>query len=1588
MSSLASLSLVMMMLLLPLGSVRPIVSGAEQDTEEYQATETPLLYSERGSVDIDHLEDAAHPLGREPSGKYAVVQFEGPITLGNRQELVDAGAVILDYFPDFAYVVDVSSASPSELGSLDGVRGVSPFYPGISVSPVLDESIRGNVLDNVIYPMIVVETFQGTGEITHELSRYSRSAERVSATRYVVSTPVLPLSGFLRIEGIKWIEPLQEVDLHNSISDGIMDVDEIWSTMGYDGTGQTVGIADSGLDTGVDDHGTADDIHRDFDNRVTFFNWQGSSPDDGRGHGTHVAGSVAGDGSRSSGSIRGMAPNASIVFQGIATDAGAIRTPYNLSQLFLQAYNAGARIHTNSWGSTNPSLQGTYTTTAYDADWTMYNYPDMLILFASGNDGVDTSPGDGKIDVDSTSPPATAKNIISVGASESQRTTGGLQVRWNQGWDYPYSPINSDLISDDASGLAAFSSRGPTDDGRIKPTVVAPGTNILSTKSSLSNDGWASYNNYYIYMGGTSMATPLTAGTLLLLREHLTDTLNISSPSGSLLKAFLVNGAVDLTPGQYGTNPVTQEVNRRPDNDQGWGRVSLKGSIDPDGSSVNYLEGKGGLATGENVTKAFRVQSEKELRLTLAWTDYPGTLFAWKDLVNDLDLVLKAPNGTLYHGNDLEAPFNDTRDSINPVEGITVSSPGTGWWEVKVEGYNVPGGTRQPFSLVVSGDTTDLINNTLWMDREYYPVEGGLIDIELRAMSMMGNSTVSIYMNSTSDPGGKNITLVDDTGIGIFKGYALTVNSPDDGPAEIYVRHNDTINVSFFDPVNNMTYSDRATAKVPRSIALVELPEYGLVHSRGDPLKVVGRGEIGLDVQWTLEGSSVPWMYLRDDGTLNDPFPDDGRYNDVWWIDREIDISAQLITRVLDPYLGYLTQSHFEISINTSLPSFPRGLKAVPLPEGNSLELSWNDTDERDLDYFTVHINATSGPPGPDPGDWNFLMNTTNPLNRTTVRALADGVRYWFRVSAVDENGNASSSSLSSSAVPQDIKAPEIRYIGSVGTLSGNATLIFEADEDLELLELEYYKDLNGNGRPDDNGAFFPLGNSSNGSVSWDTASVTGYPGELENLIIRWRGKDEVPNISPWRNTSGLSIDNIPPANLTLLGAPPRVSNVGSHNLMGETESYGRVDVLLNGRSTGTSDVGSVGLFHFSVDLSEGYNELVLLAYDRHGAGPLRRSYHFTLDTIGPVALISGVNRSDPRVELDPDGMNISSLSYDRGLDPDYTEVANHTWELIGPASIAEYHFGPGPISFRFEELGEYDLRLKVKDHAGNVGYDNVSILVMDTISPTVVITGPERVDEDVLVRFLPDGSTDNDPVLLDNRLTRFMWTASGPKNWTDTRDQMQFSTIFPEPGTYTLDLMITDAGGNVGRGHYRVEVADVTSPTLSIVGPGTLRRGDTGRYSADVRDNDKRTMTNGTIYWTLSMPHNSSFVRVNWTGSQIEHTFEVVGVYNLMLTVVDPSGNPASLNRTIVVNEVIPEGETEDEQGYNLEVLVTLGLAVVLFVVLVASLILIVRRRDITEEDWEDDLEELDELDELDEMDEMEEEIDGEIEDGWIWED
>lgn len=685
-----------------------------------------LLYRDANLLSPD---DWAMASGSSTISGWHVLSHSYPVPSEWFGQLADAGIECFSFLPPNAFHCQLEGQTTSNLQQLN-VEGI------VKMDSV--DKIRQNLVDGIIgEEMISFNPYISDGYasvnlvlsgtslpegielrddivVEYHQQRFANALIQTSALQWLAAQ-----------DSIEWIEERPWFTLDNDKSDEIMNVDQVWdssvmtgidsSWTNLDGSGIIVTVADTGLDNGVN----SSSMHPDFrDHIVDIVSFPmsasdttscgASSNDDGAsdldsGHGTHVAGSVLGDGTNSGGSIKGMAPEARLYMQAIEqrcpTYAGTNNEylltgiPSDITNLFKPAWDNGSRVHTNSWGS---SVAGQYTSSSMQADSSARTYQDMLILFSAGNSGTDAS-ADGEVDLDSLGSPATGKNVFSIAAGENNRSSLNYVWGTSSSSGAVYSPpISTDYLANNSEGMAAFSSRGPADDGRLKPDITAPGTFILSTKSrSTTSTGWLAYsaNSNYTYMGGTSMSCPLTAGAAALIIQHLIDNEGHSDPNSSLVKAIFTASARDMT-GQYGssTNGAGETV---PNNHEGWGMVDLRSAMNStwiDGDSVSTSDERGW---------SFAVPaSSPDLQVALSWTDPASTPAASTNLVNDLDLAIKDPSGT----------WTNLSNNLDNLRGLTFSSPAQGTWEVHVIGTNVPTGP-QHFALALNLDTT-LVNLT------------------------------------------------------------------------------------------------------------------------------------------------------------------------------------------------------------------------------------------------------------------------------------------------------------------------------------------------------------------------------------------------------------------------------------------------------------------------------------------------------------------------------------------------------------------------------------------------------------------------------------------------------------------------------------------------------------------------------------------------------------------------------------------------------------------------------------------------------------------------------------------------------------
>eukprot|EP00605_Chrysophyceae_sp_TOSAG23-4_P001617 GSChrysophyteH1.ASY1.ANO1.1777.1 assembled CDS len=439
---------------------------------------------------------------------------------------------------------------------------------------------------------------------------------------------------------------------------------------------------------------------------VQYIHWAGENAYDEDGHGTHMAGSISGkDASESGGGLAGIAPEAKLAVVDLGVCAGEscqsqLVIPADSKDLFVPAKSA-SKIFSGSWGaSVNMHDQ---TSASLDS----YAYFDdhlALGVFAAGNEGAE-----GYYSIGS---PALAKNVLTVGACES-----------DFGW---------------TNNIAYFSSVGPTYDGRIKPDIVSPGFAIQSSSVSEPGKEGCSYH----YEQGTSSATAIIAGTAALVRQYFEDAdfyqtiknKDKFTPSGALLKAMLIHSGETMK--KMKDSDTDHDVigdGKRPDFVQGFGRVYLKNVLPlPNLDHPFTLDVYDNFVLKKNTEFSFFVttpsggawKSQEDgnayLKATLTWWDPPTTTWTERQVIHDLDLLVTEVSqvGTreflnpssgkpIWFGNGGDKP-----DHLNNVEQVMIkmnSAEGDGTiYRITVRANELLSsyGAKQKFALVVTAPKT------------------------------------------------------------------------------------------------------------------------------------------------------------------------------------------------------------------------------------------------------------------------------------------------------------------------------------------------------------------------------------------------------------------------------------------------------------------------------------------------------------------------------------------------------------------------------------------------------------------------------------------------------------------------------------------------------------------------------------------------------------------------------------------------------------------------------------------------------------------------------------------------------------------
>ena len=643
---------------------------------------------DRASLAAKHAPDRRRTL--------ALVQFTGPPKDAWLERLRATGARLVGYQPENAYLVH---ARGNQVDSLSGLVG-TPAVRAVSVVTAADK------LYDRSSPSGVFAVTTVTGEGDHGASQGPPVTVGAQRTEYL-NLSSAEAAALAADPGVIAIQAHTEPELHDERSAQIVTGDVTLAQPAHRDWLLAKGFTDEASDFVIDvTDGGLDDAHPDFAGRVAYLaNYTAdSNARDCTGHGTNVMSIAAGkpgiatqfEDDRGFDHGLGVAPFARIGVTKYFDCTGAAAPAFNLATAAANAYASGARVSNHSWGSDG----GDYTASAAQFDQLVRDaspapgHQPMVEILSAGNNGEGGYASLGN--------QATAKNVITVGAAEGVRASG------TDGCGVP------DSGADSARDIVDFSSRGPTGDGRLKPDLVAPGTHIAGAAPQHAGytatgvcDKFLAGTAWYSLVSGTSQAAPHVTGAAALVRRWH-QRVHGAPPSPALTKALLVNTATDLGGGDNGKGAA---IAPGPNHDQGWGRVNLGTLLD--GTARDLRDQVDTLtASGDRRTRGYAVDDPAApVKVTLAWTDAPGTSTA-NPVVNDLDLVVDA-GGRTFKGNVFDGAFSRTGGSADPrnnLESVYLPPGTTGNFAVKVvatsiAGDGLPGNadtTDQDYALVVS----------------------------------------------------------------------------------------------------------------------------------------------------------------------------------------------------------------------------------------------------------------------------------------------------------------------------------------------------------------------------------------------------------------------------------------------------------------------------------------------------------------------------------------------------------------------------------------------------------------------------------------------------------------------------------------------------------------------------------------------------------------------------------------------------------------------------------------------------------------------------------------------------------------------
>ncbi|HET8573392.1 MAG TPA: S8 family serine peptidase [Edaphocola sp.] len=524
-----------------------------------------------------------------------------------------------------------------------GVRAWSALKPADKISAALQFSPKDS--NKTVNTLIKLSRGYGIGQISDLLETlntgHSSHQPWASQNVFIIRAAYKNIIRLAQSPYVLLIQPAFTPTPLNVMAEGYTNTEIAHQPIalgGYNllGNGVTVGIGDD-----------SNPFHVDYNDRIRRF-----SPSIQNTHGIHTTGTVGGNGIKDQ-RYRGFVPESHLIsdyFSQIIANAPVYCDNFGM----VATNNSYAMIVQDC------SYEGIYDIYSNYLDQQAFDLPELLNLFAAGNDGnltcglYPTSYGT------VVGAYATAKNVLTVGAIGRTR-------------DIEFQGF----------------SRGPVKDGRLKPEITAMGYRLFS----------CGIDNTYVRNTGTSMSTPNVTGAAALVYERYRQLHSNQTPENALVKLLLMNGADDIAePG--------------PDYHYGFGLMNL-------GRSLTMLDSNryvsGSLQTGQQQTFTINIPpNTAEAKIMLYWNDPAASPLAANALVNDLDLSVSHASATYLplvlnpSPSHVTDPASEGSDHSNNVEQVSIKNPSSGSYDITVKGYDIPQGPQKyyaAYSFIPKGVT-------------------------------------------------------------------------------------------------------------------------------------------------------------------------------------------------------------------------------------------------------------------------------------------------------------------------------------------------------------------------------------------------------------------------------------------------------------------------------------------------------------------------------------------------------------------------------------------------------------------------------------------------------------------------------------------------------------------------------------------------------------------------------------------------------------------------------------------------------------------------------------------------------------------